>query len=99
MRATAAQLLKVKPLPASAFPSLRLPPSKSTQKGTSITAAASKSPRAATADVAAELENRVIAGQDLGSNVRISNHINNKDLYWKVSKPQRDVLKKLLREA
>jgi hypothetical protein len=85
MRTTAVQLLKVKPIPASAIQSsLRLPPSTSASKASSITAA-SKSTRPASADVAAELEKKVVAGQEFGSNVRISSHINNKDLYWKVS--------------
>ncbi|SPO24234.1 uncharacterized protein UTRI_03502 [Ustilago trichophora] len=98
MRSTAIRMLKVKPLPASAFPSLRLPPSASSKKASSITTTSSVS-RSTSADVAAELEKKVVARQELGDNVRISNHVSNKDLYWKVSKPQRDVLKKLLREA
>ncbi|SNX86401.1 uncharacterized protein MEPE_05110 [Melanopsichium pennsylvanicum] len=97
MRSTAVRALKVKPLPASAFPSLRLPPSASSIKATS--AASSLKPKPTTADVAAELENKIIKGQELGGNVRIAKNVSNKDLYWKVSKPQRDVLKKLLREA
>ena len=83
MRATAAKLLNVKPLPASAFPSLRLPPSASAQKAS--VAATSARPSSASADVAAELEKKVVSRQELGENVRISNHISNKDLYWKVS--------------
>ncbi|KAJ1025868.1 hypothetical protein NDA16_002494 [Ustilago loliicola] len=98
MRTTAARLLKVKPLPASAFPSLRLPPSASTKQASSVTSKSTGS-RASSADVAAELEKKVVARQGLGENVRISKNISNKDLYWKVSKPQRDTLKKLLREA
>ncbi|SOV07812.1 uncharacterized protein UDID_07181 [Ustilago sp. UG-2017a] len=98
MRTTAVRLLKVKPLPASAFSSVRLPPSASAMQASSVTSA-SKDLKASTTDVAAELEKRVVARQGLGENVRISKNIINKDLYWKVSKPQRDTLKKLLREA
>lgn len=84
MRTSAVRLLKVKPLPASAFPALRLPPSASTKQATSVTSS-SNVPKASTADVAAELEKKVVARQDLGENVRISKNISNKDLYWKVS--------------
>ncbi|EST09124.1 hypothetical protein PSEUBRA_001070 [Kalmanozyma brasiliensis GHG001] len=98
MRSTAVKMLKVKPLPASAIQSLRLPPSTSVSRANIITAAA-KAPKAASVDVAAELEKKVLARQELGDNVRFSNHVNKRDLYWKVSKPQRDVLKKLLKEA
>lgn len=84
MRATVVQLLKVKPLPASAIPSLRLPPS--TQKANTITAAApTRSKPASSADVAAELEKKLVSRTELGDNVRLSSHVGNKDLYWKVS--------------
>ncbi|KIS67149.1 uncharacterized protein UMAG_10707 [Mycosarcoma maydis] len=98
MRATAVQLLKVKPVPASAIPLLRLPPSTTSHKATSITSTAARS-RTASVDVAAQLENKLVSRQGLGANVRISKPVSNKDLYWKVPKAQRDILKKLLKEA
>ncbi|KAJ9474449.1 hypothetical protein PHBOTO_004483 [Pseudozyma hubeiensis] len=101
MRSTAIRLLKVKPLPASAIESLRLPPSTSAQKTTTTTTASASKPArpAASTNVAAELEHKLIARQELGANVRFEKNVNSRDLYWKVSKPQRDVLKKLLKEA
>ncbi|GAC71503.1 hypothetical protein PANT_3c00060 [Moesziomyces antarcticus T-34] len=98
MRSTAARLLKLKPVPASAVPSLRLPPAASRTKAASASSQAART-KPTMANVAAELESKLVARQELGSNVRFSEHISNKELYWKVSKPQRNVLKKVLREA
>ncbi|ETS65394.1 hypothetical protein PaG_00128 [Moesziomyces aphidis] len=98
MRSTAARLLKLKPVPASAVLSLRLPPAASRTKAASASSQAART-KPTMANVAAELESKLVARQELGSNVRFSEHISNKELYWKVSKPQRDVLKKVLREA
>lgn len=85
MRSTAVKLLKVKPLPASAFPSLRLPPSASPVQSSS---AAASSPatrtRSTTSDVTAALQKKIVERQELGDNVRFSEHINKRALYWKV---------------
>lgn len=86
MRSTTVKLLRVKPLPASAFPALRLPPSTAPKKPISnATSLPSTSAKPTSANVAAELQKKVVSGQELGSNVRVSKHINNRDLYWKVS--------------
>lgn len=84
MRSTAVRLLKLKPVPASAIPSLRLPPAASRTKAASAASSGAARTKPTMANVAAELESKLVARQELGSNVRFSEHVTNKELYWKV---------------
>ncbi|EPQ30746.1 uncharacterized protein PFL1_01647 [Pseudozyma flocculosa PF-1] len=109
MRASTALLVNVKPLPASSFASIRLPPTATARVARSGTQPLSKgNPQQAKAQndrtVAQQLAKKATdaaahADASWPSNLRIEEHVNNKDLYWKVSKAQRDILRKQLREA
>ncbi|KAN0065484.1 hypothetical protein ACQY0O_001320 [Thecaphora frezii] len=109
MRPTTSLLLLVKPLPATAFASLRLPPvatRRASQSGTQPLSKQTKSrlqhkPQQTVVQSLAHKAVDAAARSDAQwpSNLRIEEHINKKNLYWKVSKPQRDILIKTLREA
>ncbi|PWY99229.1 hypothetical protein BCV70DRAFT_126622 [Testicularia cyperi] len=101
MKPSTSALLKIRPMPASALPTpLRLPASKATRPSPSTSASASSAGTKPTT-VASHLESSILQSTDdaLSANVRFQDHVNKKDLYWKVSKPQRDTLRKLLKEA
>lgn len=118
MRVSPSLLIKVKPLSADKLSALRLPKAAAQQSKPAVTAQKTET-------VAQYLTRKATESPETWpSNLRIEEHINKKDLYWKVStvlslltlpypeltpcppspttqvsKEQRDILRKQLREA
>ncbi|PWN51687.1 hypothetical protein IE53DRAFT_361376 [Violaceomyces palustris] len=105
MRASSSILVSIKPkaLPKSAV-TLPTIPSSTAKAAASKTTASNPKSASTSPSVADQLSRQ--ATQSLTSkdgswpaNLRIEHHVNNKSLFWKVSKEQRDELKNVLKEA